>query len=131
MEMHKQTGLMISSTLTNTAMSLSKLQVTLANVQSQLKMEKVSSLAKDTRIKALEDLVIKVGYDPTNINAAEELVRKKNTDIAALRKQLKLPAIEDPLAKDIEEIESQKANMMKLIMEQNVQLKKMEHIWKK
>ncbi len=67
-------------------MSLSKLQVTLANVQSQLKMEKVSSLAKDTRIKALEDLVVKVGYDPININVAEELVRKKNTDIATLRK---------------------------------------------
>ena len=85
MEMHKQTGQMISSTLTNTAMSLSKLQVTLADVQSQLRMEKVFALAKDTRIKALEDLVIKVGYDAANINAVEELVRKNNTDIVALR----------------------------------------------
>lgn len=33
MEMHKQTSEMISSTLTNTAMSLSKLQVSFANVQ--------------------------------------------------------------------------------------------------
>jgi len=32
MEMHKKIGEMISSTITNTAMSLSKLQVTLANV---------------------------------------------------------------------------------------------------
>ena len=32
MEMHKQTGEMISSTLTNTSMSLSKLQVSFANV---------------------------------------------------------------------------------------------------
>lgn len=107
-------------------MSLSKLQATLANVQSQLKMEKVSSLSKDTRIKALEDLVVKVRYDPTNINVAEELVRKYNTDIAALRKQLKLPAIEYPLAKDIEEIESQKADMMKLVIEYSAQLKQME-----
>lgn len=67
-------------------MSLSKLQVTLANVQSQLKMEKVFALAEDTRIKTLEDMVIKVGYDPVNINAAEELVKKKNLDIEALRK---------------------------------------------
>lgn len=65
-------------------------------------MEKVSSLSKDTRIKALEDLVINVGYDPSNINDAEEIIRKKNADIAALRKHLKLPATEDPLAKDIE-----------------------------
>lgn len=37
-------------------------------------MEKVSALAKDTKIKTLEDLVIKVGYDPANINAAEEFI---------------------------------------------------------
>ena len=102
MEMHKQTGQMISSTLTNTAMSLSKLQVTLANVQSQLKMEKVSSLAKGTRIKTLEELVIKIGYDPSNINGAKEIIRKKNAGIAELRKQLKLSTTEDPLAKNIE-----------------------------
>lgn len=86
MEMHKQTREMVFSIITNTAMSLSKMQVTLANVQSQLKMEKVSALSKDTRIKTLEDLVIKVGYDPANINAANELVKKKNLDIATLRK---------------------------------------------
>lgn len=39
---------------------------------------------------------------------------------------MKLPATKDPLAKDIEEIETQQANMMKLIMEQSAQLKKME-----
>jgi len=66
-------------------------------------MEKVSALAKDIGIKALEDLVIKVGYDLANINVVEDLVRKKNTYIASLRKQLKLPATKDPLAKDIEE----------------------------
>ena len=81
MEMHKQTDQMISCTLTNTATHLSKLQVTLANVQSQLNMEKVSSLAKDTRIKSFEELVIKVGYDPSNINVAEEIIRKKNESI--------------------------------------------------
>jgi len=102
------------------------LQVTLDNVQSQLKTKEVSALAKDTKIKVLEDLVIKVGYDPANINDSEELVRKKNTDIATLRKKLKLPATEDTLAKDIEETKTQKANMMKLIIEQSVQLKQME-----
>ena len=82
-------------------------------------MEKVSTLAKDNMIESLEELVIKVGYDLANINVAEELVRKNNLDIVALRKHLKLPATEDPLAKDIEETETQKADMMKLIMKQS------------
>ena len=89
MGMHKQTGEIISSTLTSTTMSLSKLQVSLANFQSQLKMKNISSLAKDTRIKSLEDLVINIGYDPTNVKAVKEILKKKNADIAALRKNSK------------------------------------------
>jgi len=74
----------------------------------------------------LEDLVLKMGYDPSNINAAKELAKKKNVEISALRKQLKLLASEDPTTKEIEETEIQKSNMMKLIMEQNLQIKQME-----
>ena len=92
----------------------------MAKIQSQLKMEKISSLAKDTRIKSLEDLVFNIGYDPSNMNVAEDIIKKKNYDIAALRKQLKLSATEDPLTKDIEETDAQKTDVMKLIMEQNV-----------
>lgn len=125
-EIHKQTGEMISSTLTNISMSLSKLQVSYANIQSQLKMEKVSSLANDNRIKSLEDLIVKIGYDPKYINVAKEIIKKKNIDIAALRKQLKLPATENPSTKDIEEKETKKADMMKLIIEHNVQIRHME-----
>jgi len=117
---------MISSSLTHTTMSLSKLQVILANTQSELKLEKISLLAKDTKIKYLEYLVLKMGYDPSNINAAEELVRKKNVELLALRKQLKISASEDPMTKDIEETKTQKYDMIKLIMEQNPQIKQME-----
>ena len=92
MEMHKQTGEMISSTLTNIVMSLSKLQVSFVNVQFQLKMEKISSLAKDNRIKSLEDLIIKIGYDPKYLNVSKEIIKEKNLDIASLRKQLKFLA---------------------------------------
>ena len=99
------------------------MQVTLANIQSQLKLEKVSSLAKDTKIQCLENLVLRMGYDPSNINIAEELVRKKNFELSALRKQLKLLASKDPMTKEIEETETQKSDMMKLIMEQNLQTK--------
>ena len=43
-----------------------------------------------------------MGYDPENVKATKELIKKKNVDIAALRKPLKLLATEDPLTKDIE-----------------------------
>jgi len=39
---------------------------------------------------------------------------------------LNLPATKDPLAKDIVETETEKADMMKLIIEQTTQLKQME-----
>jgi hypothetical protein len=55
-------------------------------------LEKISSLAKENKIKSLEEMVLKIGYDPSNIKAVEELIKKKNVDIASLRKQLKLPA---------------------------------------
>jgi hypothetical protein len=72
MDMHRQTGEMIFSTLENTSMTAAKLQVSLNNVQSQLKLEKVSSLAKDNKIKSLEELVLKIGYDPSNVKAVKE-----------------------------------------------------------
>jgi hypothetical protein len=48
----------------------------------------------------LEELVLKIGYDPANVKAAEEMIKKKNADIASLRKQLKLPPTEDPQTKE-------------------------------
>lgn len=116
MEMHKQIGEMISSTLTSTTTSLSKLQVTLSNTQSQLKMENISSKAKDSRIKSLEDLVMQLRYNPSNIAVAESLVRKKNADIVDLRRQLKIPVTEDPMAKEIEANETKKEEMLQLII---------------
>jgi hypothetical protein len=126
MDLHRQTGEMIFSTLANTSTTAAKLQVSLNNVQTQLKLEKVSSLAKDNKIKSLEELVLKIGYDPSNVKAAEELLKKKNADIASLRKQLKISATEDPQAKEMAETEGHKEEMLKLIMEQNAQIKEME-----
>ena len=82
------------SSLTTLAMATSRLQASVNNIQSQLKLEKISSLAKDTKIKSLEDLVIKLGYDPNNVEAAEGIIRRKNAGIATLKKQFKLPSTE-------------------------------------
>jgi hypothetical protein len=126
MDLHRQTGEMVFYTLAKASTTATKLQVSLNNVQTQLKLEKISSFAKDNRIKSLEELVLKIGYDPSNVKAAEEMVKKKNADIASLRKQLKLPPTEDSQAKEIAEAEGEKDEMLKLIMEQNTQLKEME-----
>ena len=74
------------STVATKAMSANKLQNTILNMQDQMKMDKASLYAKDLRIKALEELVLQVGYDPSNIQTGKILVKKKNEDIAALRK---------------------------------------------
>jgi hypothetical protein len=126
MDMHRKTWEMIFSTLKNTSLTAAKLQVSLNNVQSQLKLEKISSLAKDNKIKSLEELVLKIGYDPSNVKAVEELLKKKNADIAFLRKQLKLPTTEDSQVKEMDESEGHKEDMLKLIMEQNEEIREIE-----
>lgn len=88
MDMHRKTSEMLFSTMTITTMSLSKLRTAVSNVQSQLKSENFSSLPKDNRIKALEDFVIKVGYDPKDVKVVELLLKKKDADIVALKKPL-------------------------------------------
>ena len=54
------------------------------------------------------------------------MIKKKELYITALKKRLKLPTTHDPLTKEIEEIESIKADMMKLIVEHSIQIKLME-----
>ena len=44
-----------------------------------------------------------MGYDAKNMKDVQELIKNNNAYIASLRKYLKLPATEDPLAKCIEE----------------------------
>jgi hypothetical protein len=61
MDLHRQTGEMVFSTLAHASNTIARLQVSLNNVQTQLKLEKISSFAKDNRIKSLEELVLKIG----------------------------------------------------------------------
>jgi len=92
---------------------------------NQLKLETASSEVKDNRIKSLEELVIEIGYNPTDIKAEEELIKKKNGDIVALKKQLKIPTIEHPQTKEVLETPNQKDEMMKLIIQFRNQLREM------
>jgi hypothetical protein len=120
MDLHKQTGEIIFHTLAQASTSASKFRVALSNAQTQLKLEKnLSSFVKDNRIKTLEELVLKIGYDLANVKFVEEMIKKKNVDIASLRKQLKFPPTEDPQEKEIAEREGEKDEMLKLLLEQN------------
>jgi len=49
---------------------------------------------------------VKIRYDPLDVKATEEMIKKKEMDIADLKKQLQMPTTQDPLTKEIEEIES-------------------------
>jgi hypothetical protein len=102
-DLHRKNGEMVFSTLAHASTASSKLQVSLNNVPMELKLEKISSFAKDNKIKTLEELVLRIRYDPSNVKAVEERLKNKNFDIASLRKQLKLPPIEDSEAKEIAE----------------------------
>jgi hypothetical protein len=55
MDLHKKIGEMVFHTLAHASASAAKLQVSLNNAQTQLKLEKISSFAKDNRIKTLEE----------------------------------------------------------------------------
>jgi len=77
----------------------------------------MSSLAKDTRTRVLEYLVIKLGYDPSNIKVDEEIIKNKYAYIQTMRKQLKLPTTEHPQAKEITNLEIEKQKLFKLIVE--------------
>jgi hypothetical protein len=119
MDLHRQNGEMVFSTLTHASSTTTKLQVYLSNVRTQLKFEKISSFEKYNRVKSLEELVLKIMYDPSNVKEAKEMIKKKNADIASLRKQIKLPPTEDSQAKEIIEAENEKEELLKLIMHQN------------
>jgi len=118
-EFHKKVGEMIYSTLTEKAMDAFKLKDSLDNVTTQFKLEKAPSQAKGNKIKSLEDLVIELGHDPSDIKATEQLVKKKNEDIVALNKQLKQPPSQHPQTKEVLESHRNHEEMMDLVLQLN------------
>jgi len=102
-ELHKQTGEMVYSTLANKALLAHKLQNSLNNTSTQLELEKASSLAKDNRIKSLEEIIIDLGHDPNDPKGIQALIRKKEEEIATLRNQLRLSITMHPKTTEIVE----------------------------
>ena len=67
----------------------------------------------------MEDLVIELGHDPSDIKAAKNLIKKKNEDIAALKKLLKLPHLQHPQTKEVLERQTNHEEMMDLVLQLN------------
>jgi len=86
-------------------MEYSKRQASLNNIQFELKLEKMYSLSKDTKIKGLEDLVLKLGLNPKYVKVTEEIIKSRNAYIQALRMELKLPTTEHPQAQEVTQME--------------------------
>lgn len=85
-KLHKQTGEMVYATLANKAMLAHQLKESLSNKSDQLDLEKISSIAKDNRIKTLEEIIVELGNDPKDAKATKSLIKKKEEDIVSLRK---------------------------------------------
>jgi len=95
-ELHKKTGEMVYSTLADKTLLAHKLENSLHNTTAQLELEKASSQAKDNRLRALEDIIIELGHDPSDPKAVQALMKKKEEYITTLRKMVKLPATLHP-----------------------------------
>lgn len=70
----------------------------------------------------MEDLVIELGHDPKDVKAAKKLIKKKNDDLVALKKQLKIRPLRHPQTTEV--LETQKEEeLMDLVLRLNEQLK--------
>ena len=74
----------------------------------------------------MEDLIIELGHDPKDVKAAEWLIRKKNDDIDALKKQLKIPHLYHPQKTEVLETQKEQEELMDLILKLNNQLQETE-----
>lgn len=124
-ELHKQTGEMVYSTLADKALLAHKLQNSLHNTTAQLELENASSLAKDNRIKSLEEIIIELGHDPKDPQGIQALIKRKEEDISALKKQLKLPITMHPQTTKFAQ-QKEEEDVMGLLMRMNERLAETE-----
>lgn len=63
-----------------------------------------------------------MGYGPRNVKGVEKLIKKKNANIVALKKQLKFPPTEHQHAKEVLENQNQKDEIMNRILQLSAQI---------
>ena len=67
--------------------------------------------------------MIELGHNPKDIKATEQLIKKKNDDIVALKRQLKIPQLHHPQTLEVLENQTRHEESMDLVLKLNDQLK--------
>ena len=73
----------------------------------------------------MEEIIIGLGHNPKDVKATEALIKKKDDDIAALRKQLILPPSRHPQTVEVIKQKSEE-ELMDLLLKLNEQLNETE-----
>jgi len=118
-------GEMAYATLVDKAMLAHQLKEPLTNTNTQLDLERMSSTAKDNRIKTLEEIIMDLGHDPKDAKGIKTLMKKNEDDITTLKKQLRLPTTMHPQTAELAQ-EKQGEDMMDLMMRMNQRIIHME-----
>ena len=95
-----------------------ELKESLKNTNTQLDFERMSSLAKDNRIKSPEEIIIDLGHDPSDPKGVKALMKKKDDDLNALKKRLKLQPTEHPQTAELQK-QKQADDQLDLLMQQD------------
>ena len=85
----------------------------------------MSSSSKDNRIKTLEEIIVDLGHDPKSPKGVKAIMKKKEDDIDALRKQLRLPPTMHPQTAELVQ-EKEAEDTMDLLMRMNQRKIQME-----
>jgi len=112
---------MVHSTLADKAILAHRLQNSLHNTSAQLELEKASSLAKDNRLKSLEEIIMELGHDPNDPKGIQALIKKKEEDIAAFRRKLRLPITIHPQTTKVAQ-HNEEEDVVNLLMRMNERL---------
>ena len=124
-ELHKQTGEMVYATFVDKATMAHELKESLRNTNTQLDLERMSSTTKDNRIKTLEDIIVDLGHDPKNAKAIKAIMKKKEDDIVALKKKMRLTSTMHPQTGELVR-EKEAEDTMDLLMMMNQRIIHME-----
>ena len=73
----------------------------------------------------MEEIIIGLGHNPKDVKGIESLIKKKDDDIATLRKKLKLPASRHPQTAEIMKQNSEE-ELMDFLLKLNEKLNEIE-----
>ena len=95
------------------------------NTNTQLDFERLSSKAKDNRIKSLEEIIVDLGHDPSDPTGVKALMKKKDDDLNAMKKRLKLLPTEHPQTAELQK-EKQVDQQLDLLLQQDQRIQELE-----